>query len=261
MRILVVDDEREIADYVSGLVDEIMRNQAKTEVYYSGSKALQRIKEVTFDLVISDIVMPVTDGFSILEYIAKCSRKTEVIFLSVHREFDYIYKANQLKAIKYIVKTEDVKTIKKIIEQVINGIIKKKIEQAQVVIDNLEIEKADGVQSEENLIESICSYILDNLSNDLNINQIAKIFHYNATYLSRIFKRYKNCKLSSFIQEQKMEKAKAYLLESEYAVAKIANLVGYQSPQAFNRVFRRKIQMTPQAYRRMCKKAMREELG
>lgn len=38
----------------------------------------------------TNIVMPVTDGFALLGYVAENSRDTEVVLLTAFEEFDYI---------------------------------------------------------------------------------------------------------------------------------------------------------------------------
>ncbi|MFO1069483.1 MAG: PAS domain S-box protein [Geminicoccaceae bacterium] len=62
-RILVVDDEREIADLVVGV---LRRDGHRVEQAADGSDALRRIGGTAFDLLISDLRMPGVDGSSLL---------------------------------------------------------------------------------------------------------------------------------------------------------------------------------------------------
>lgn len=66
MKILVVDDEREIAD----LVTLYLQNEGYT-VYtcYNGSDALAYIREQNLDMAILDVMLPDTDGFSLCRII------------------------------------------------------------------------------------------------------------------------------------------------------------------------------------------------
>lgn len=67
-KILVVDDEREIAD----LLEVYLKNDGY-EVYkfYNGTEALQCIGEMELDLAILDIMLPDIDGFRICQKIRK----------------------------------------------------------------------------------------------------------------------------------------------------------------------------------------------
>ena len=62
MNILVVDDEKEIAD----LVELYLRNENYTVYkFYDSTQALQCIRETSLDLAILDVMMPGIDGFAL----------------------------------------------------------------------------------------------------------------------------------------------------------------------------------------------------
>jgi len=65
-KILVVDDERAIAD----LIEVYLKNDGYTVYkYYNGTEALQCIEERELDLAILDIMLPDVDGFHICQKI------------------------------------------------------------------------------------------------------------------------------------------------------------------------------------------------
>ena len=62
MNILVVDDEREIAD----LVTLYLKNEGYTVfTCYSGEQALSCIRQQPLDMAILDVMLPDTDGFTL----------------------------------------------------------------------------------------------------------------------------------------------------------------------------------------------------
>lgn len=66
MNILVVDDEKEIAD----LVELYLRNEDYTVFkFYSAADALACVASTPLDLAILDVMMPVTDGFTLCKII------------------------------------------------------------------------------------------------------------------------------------------------------------------------------------------------
>ena len=66
-RILIVDDE----EYVSGLVQEALRLKLGCQVdkALDGTKAIERICKTDYDLIISDVRMPMLDGFGLLDWL------------------------------------------------------------------------------------------------------------------------------------------------------------------------------------------------
>ena len=54
----------------------------------------------------------------------------------------------------------------------------------------------------------------------------------------------------AFVRRIKMNHASALLLNTRTSVADIANLVGYENPESFIRVFQKVYQMSPTAYRK-----------
>lgn len=79
MKILVVDDEREIAD----LVELYLKNE-NYEVYkfYEAAGALECIKKVPFDLAILDVMISGKNGFEICQFIREKNLHFPIIMLT-----------------------------------------------------------------------------------------------------------------------------------------------------------------------------------
>ena len=90
MNILVVDDEREIADVIELYLQNDQYNVYK---FYNGQDALNCIRTMKIDLAILDIMLPEEDGLSILKKIRirPDVRKLPVIMLTAKgSEFDTV---------------------------------------------------------------------------------------------------------------------------------------------------------------------------
>lgn len=66
MNILVVDDEKEIADIIALYLQS---SEYQVYTFYNGEDALESMKTVRFDLAILDVMLPGIDGFRILRTI------------------------------------------------------------------------------------------------------------------------------------------------------------------------------------------------
>jgi signal transduction histidine kinase/DNA-binding response OmpR family regulator len=81
-RVLVVDDEPEIAGLIAG---QLAALDVEAEIVASGESALARLREDRFDAVTLDILMPGMDGFEVLSEMRADARlrATPIVFVSV----------------------------------------------------------------------------------------------------------------------------------------------------------------------------------
>jgi signal transduction histidine kinase/CheY-like chemotaxis protein/HAMP domain-containing protein len=80
--VLVVDDEREIAELIAGQLAPL---DVQTTIALSGEEALEQLRTGRFDVVTLDILMPGMDGFEVLRQI-RSDRElatTPIVFVSV----------------------------------------------------------------------------------------------------------------------------------------------------------------------------------
>ncbi|WP_416324950.1 VanR-ABDEGLN family response regulator transcription factor [[Eubacterium] hominis] len=83
MKLLVVDDEKEIAN----LVTIYLTNEGyEVDVFYNGEDALQSIQHIEYDLAILDVMLPDVDGFTICRKIRE--RHTYPIIMLTAKEQD-----------------------------------------------------------------------------------------------------------------------------------------------------------------------------
>lgn len=86
-KILVVDDEREIAD----LVELYLQNENYTVYkFYTAEDALRCIAETELDMAILDIMLPGTDGFSICKKIRETHHYPVIMLTAKVEEMDKI---------------------------------------------------------------------------------------------------------------------------------------------------------------------------
>jgi DNA-binding response OmpR family regulator len=79
MRILLVEDDREVADYVCrGLEEE---NNAVT-VSFDGASALQAARSASFDCIVLDVMLPLMNGFEVTRRLRAQSITTPVLLLT-----------------------------------------------------------------------------------------------------------------------------------------------------------------------------------
>jgi AraC-like DNA-binding protein len=69
--------------------------------------------------------------------------------------------------------------------------------------------------------------------------------------MSDLLKKQTGKSAQELIHQQLIEKAKYLLLNSDESVASIAYQLGFEYPQYFSRIFKKKTTMTPQQFRQL----------
>lgn len=116
MKILVVDDEEGARDlFYTILTDE----GYDVSLAPGGEEALDLFRGDAFNLVITDIKMPVMDGLQLLQEIRKMGSKTDVIMVTAYGEVESYLKAMSLGAAEYINKPVRIKELKRIVHKVL----------------------------------------------------------------------------------------------------------------------------------------------
>lgn len=83
MNILVLDDEKEIAD----LVELFLINEGyRVFKFYESEPAMQCIESTHLDMALLDVMLPDTDGFAILRKIREKGLRFPVIMLTAREE-------------------------------------------------------------------------------------------------------------------------------------------------------------------------------
>jgi putative nucleotidyltransferase with HDIG domain len=108
-RILIIDDEPNILSVLNSLLSE----QYECKTATSAAEALEYLKEETYNLVLSDIMMPGMSGLELLEDISRLCRETVVVLISGNLNIQSAIEAMRRGAFDYITKPfnlDDVET-------------------------------------------------------------------------------------------------------------------------------------------------------
>ena len=92
-RILVVDDERIIADTIAEILND---SGFEATPAYSGDAAIKVIQENCPDVVLTDVVMPGVNGVEVAKFVADTCSDTKVLLFSGQAAVSEFLQANQL---------------------------------------------------------------------------------------------------------------------------------------------------------------------
>jgi len=101
MRILVVEDEKRIQDFLSRGLENA---GYAVDVAGDGNTAIERVHSTEYDLIILDLMLPDTDGLSVLQKIRNRKTSPPVLILSARDAVDDRVKGLELGADDYLTK-------------------------------------------------------------------------------------------------------------------------------------------------------------
>ncbi|NLL71972.1 MAG: AraC family transcriptional regulator, partial [Clostridiales bacterium] len=96
-------------------------------------------------------------------------------------------------------------------------------------------------------IESILSYINDNLENELTIDLIGDKFYLNKYYLMHLFKKETGYTVYNYIQKKRVIKAADYI-KSGMPAGNVCSLTGFNDYSTFVRTFKKEFNLSPKQY-------------
>jgi DNA-binding NtrC family response regulator len=115
--LLIVDDE---ANTLASLSRAFRLAGYEATVCDSAARALELVKNHTFDLILSDVVMPGKDGLSLLEDFKKMELATPVVMISGQAHIEMAVRATRLGAVDFLEKPLSTDKLLLTVENVLN---------------------------------------------------------------------------------------------------------------------------------------------
>lgn len=116
-----------------------------------------------------------------------------------------------------------------------------------------EVLSPKATDKNETVILKIKTYIKEHLNETISLSTLSSIVNYNETYISRLFRQITGIKLSEYIYQERLAKAKYLLATSNDPIQTIASATGFDSQQYFSLCFKKATGISPSEYQRMYK--------
>ena len=227
-KIVVVDDDLRVIKSL-----KIILSRYEIIDFQDGKKAIDFLnKPRDIQLVLLDVMMPEIDGLTVLKEIKKNNKDLIVFIMTAYGTRDVVVQALRGHADDFIEKPFDIETLNKKISNVLKG--------------NLNLNK--NATNKDYKVARIKNFIRRNYK-EMNLDIIAGEMNLNPKYISRMFKETTGISYKDFHLDTKMDAAKSLLEGTSFNVDEISYQLGYQNPESFMRIFKRKNNLTPTEYR------------
>jgi DNA-binding response OmpR family regulator len=116
IKILIVEDEVNIARTIEATFNN---SGFAFEICSDGEKALQRLQEAAWDIVILDIRLPGIDGMEVLRQIHERKNPVNVVMITAYGSIDFAVQAMKLGAVDFIQKPFEPDTLRAVVNQIV----------------------------------------------------------------------------------------------------------------------------------------------
>ncbi len=105
-RVLVVDNEPYVADWIASLVEMKSRREVDVCRAYTVKEAIGWLVKARIDVLVSDIRMPGMDGLELAEMVKEQWPYAKVVLVTAFAEFDYAVEAIRNNVVGYVLKNQ-----------------------------------------------------------------------------------------------------------------------------------------------------------
>ena len=113
-----------------------------------------------------------------------------------------------------------------------------------------DIDEVDEPADDEKFMSLIDSYLNENITKNLCVNDICKHFRISQPKMNRIIRKYKDMSFVTYFTSLKIENAKAILIEQpQMPINTLAYTLGFNDNLYFSKVFKKVTSYTPTQYR------------
>ena len=104
IKVIIADDEENVCKLIRGLIDWASLDMEIVGIAHNGVEALELIKVLSPDLMITDIRMPGYDGIEMIRYAKNIKENLDFIIISGYRHFEYAQNAIKYGVGDYLLK-------------------------------------------------------------------------------------------------------------------------------------------------------------
>lgn len=244
--ILIAEDTSDMLDFISSVFKD------KHLVYKAsnGKEALEILYRHEIDIIISDISMPIMNGFELLQEIRRNDMfcHIPVIMLTVENTLESKIKGLEYGADAYIEKPFSTTHLSATVENLISRreVLQKRYTGNPLKQDNETIKSSRDKNWFEHLTELINANIQEP---EISIESLASELNMSRSSFQRKLKGLTGLSPVEFIRLIRLKKAAELLSRGKYRVSEVAYMVGFNKPSYFTSLFKKQFGVLPKDFK------------
>ena len=243
--VLVVEDNPEMLAFI----ERQLSSQYAVVTATNGREALEALDSNFVNLVVSDVVMPLMDGFELCKTIKSNVGYSHipVILLTAKTNIQSKIEGMELGADSYIEKPFSPEYLLAVVSNLINNREKLRRDFAKspfVAVNTMALTKAD-----EEFIKKLNEIILSNLSNqEFSMDDMAESLNMSRSSFYRKMKGVLDLSPNEYLRIERLKRAAQLLKEGESRINEICYMVGFNSSSYFSKCFLKQFGVLPKDF-------------
>ncbi|MCC8172058.1 MAG: response regulator [Parabacteroides sp.] len=243
--LLLVEDNESMTSFIVERLEEFFT----IETACNGQEALEVLRNNHIDLVVSDIMMPVMNGYELCKEMKADMDLCHipVIFLTAKNDLESKINGLKIGAEAYVEKPFSFNYLKTQILSLLSNRRKEReafSKRPFFPVQHMQMNKAD-----EEFMNKVIRVIQDNIADEnFNVERMADILCMSRSSLLRKIKILFNLSPIDFIRLIRLKKAAELILEGKYRIGSICYMVGINSSSYFTKLFLKQFGMTPKEF-------------
>lgn len=255
--ILVVEDNEELRYFLATtLAESYIVYQAR-----NGEEGYDIAMERQPDIIITDIMMPVMDGMTMVKKIKATQEicHIPIIVLSARAAMDYKIEGLNEGVDDYITKPFSVSYLKSRVSNLVKqrSMLQDRYMKQVGALNNMgmvQLDMSEITDSDKMFIQNLTAFIERNIGNiDLKVEDVARHIGVSRTVFYVKMKTYFGMSPIDFIRKVRIQNAATMIKDTSLSFSEIAFKVGFADAKYFGRCFKSDTGLTPSEYRKKLK--------
>lgn len=244
--VLIVEDNTDMARYIASCLQPLY----KVSYAKDGKVGLKKAQDIIPDIIITDVMMPVMDGFELTQKLQSqpTTNHIPIVMLTSKAMQEDKLEGISSGADAYLTKPFQKEELLLRMQMLIS---KRQQLQASYTLDQLKVQTPQKAPDKNvEFLNDVVKLIHEHLEDSsFNASKLSRALAMSDSQLYRKLKAISNSSTSIFIRNVRLEKSKILLKTTNLSVSEIAYATGFNDPNWYSKVFKETFNVSPTEFR------------
>ena len=245
-KLLIVEDNADVREFITVTLERFYNTISAKD----GFEGLEKAIDVVPEIIISDVMMPGMDGFTLCHKLKSDERTSHIPIILLTAKADLESKLSGISkgADVYLTKPFDKRELYAQLQNLLD--VRQKLQKRYSSLEEFSSSSKSEFELEDQFIlkakQAVKEHMLDE---GFGVKNLCTELGMSRTQLHNKIKSLTNKSTSHFIRSVRMSRAKELLRNSEFNISQVASEVGIDSLPYFSKIFTDETGMSPTEYR------------